>query len=85
LSSRSTTTPGEPVQPKHPIETNAFLVYRGQSVYAALEENDVLDRIARFLTFAVSRQMKPSTLRRPSQEESPSGAMSTRRSGLLAW
>ena len=40
------TTPGEPVQPKHPIETNALVVYRGQSVYAALEENDALDRIA---------------------------------------
>ena len=34
------------MQPRHPIETNAFLVYRGQSVYAALEEDDVLDRIA---------------------------------------
>jgi hypothetical protein len=36
---------GEPVRPRHAIEGNALLVYRGEKVYAALEEPGVVDRI----------------------------------------
>ncbi len=30
-------TPDDPVRPKHPVATNAFLVYRGSKVYVAFE------------------------------------------------
>jgi hypothetical protein len=38
---------GEPARPKHPIQGTAVLVYRGERVYVALEEPDMLRRIAR--------------------------------------
>jgi hypothetical protein len=40
------TTPGEPLRPRHSIEGNALLIYRGDRVYAALEPR-VIDRLAR--------------------------------------
>ena len=40
------TTPGGRLRPRHAIEGNALLVYRGEKVYAAPEEPGVLDRIA---------------------------------------
>jgi hypothetical protein len=37
---------GGTVRPRHAIEGNALLVYRGDKVYAALNERGVADRIA---------------------------------------
>jgi hypothetical protein len=36
----------EPVRPRHAIEGDALLVYRGAKVYAALAEPGIVDRIA---------------------------------------
>jgi hypothetical protein len=37
----------EPVRPRHAIEGDALLVYRGEKVYAALAEPGMVDRIAK--------------------------------------
>jgi hypothetical protein len=40
------TIPSEHVRPMHVIQGSALLVYRGEKVYAALDEPGVVDRIA---------------------------------------
>jgi hypothetical protein len=39
-------TPGDPTRPRYAIEGSALLVYRGERVYVALDELDVIDRIS---------------------------------------
>jgi hypothetical protein len=41
------TIPGEPVRPRHAIDGNAVLVYRGEKVYVALDKPGIIDGIAR--------------------------------------
>ena len=41
-----TAVAGEPVRPRHEIEGNALLVYRGEKVYVTTDEPNVNDRIA---------------------------------------
>jgi hypothetical protein len=39
-------TPGDPIRPRYAIEGSALLVYRGERVYVALDELDVIHRIS---------------------------------------
>jgi hypothetical protein len=40
------TIPGKPVRPRHAIDGNAILVYRGEKVYVAQDKPGAIDRIA---------------------------------------